>query len=190
MLPMSPRILLTSFDVWEPHQRSNASDDLLELLGDRLPPQTHCLRRIPVDFQQAPAMVLDQMATLRPDLILCCGMAESRTVLTVESNGKFQSDVRQTAIALPALIQNLRATEISHDAGNFVCNYLYYTLLKQIQDQHLPSQCLFVHVPILTDRNQAAIGNDFVELLQTLHQQALNRRIAQSVFASGPFTAL
>lgn len=168
-----PRILLTSFDVWEPHQRSNASDDLLELMGDRLPSETHMLRRIPVDFQRAPAMVLAKMAEVQPDVVVCCGMAESRTVLTVESNGKCQQDVRQTAIALPTLIQVLQATEISHDAGDFVCNHLYYTVLKQIQEQRLPSQCLFVHVPILTATNQQIISDDFAALLHILRQRCL-----------------
>jgi pyroglutamyl-peptidase len=166
-----PRILLTSFDVWEPHQRSNASDDLLELIGDRVPPETHMLRRLPVDFQRAPALVLAKMAEIQPDVVVCCGMAESRTVLTVESNGKGQGDVRYSAIALPALLQTLRATEISQDAGDFVCNHLYYTVLKSIQERPLPSQCLFVHVPILTAHNQAVITDDFATLLQILHQQ-------------------
>lgn len=140
-------------------------------MGDRLPPETYTLRRIPVDFQQAPAMVLAKMAEIQPDLVICCGMAESRTVLTVESNGTCQGDVQQTAIALPALVQTLQATTISHDAGDFVCNHLYYTVLKQIQEQQLPSQCLFVHVPILTTANQEIIGKDFAALLHTLRNR-------------------
>jgi pyroglutamyl-peptidase len=177
---VSPRWLLTSFDIWQPHQRSNASDDLLELVlaefeqrplggvGDRPAPQIHTLRKLPVDFDQAPAAVLAQVTALQPELIVCCGMAESRSALTVESNGKFQSDIRFTAIALPALVQSLRHTHISHDAGDFVCNHLYYRLLQHIAEQQLPSRGLFLHVPVLTAENQAKVVEDAIALLTRL----------------------
>ncbi len=169
---MSNRLLITSFDIWEAHHISNASDDLLAMMGDRLPPETHVLRKLPVDFQVAPAAVIAAMATLQPDIVLCCGMAESRTTLTLEANGKCQEDVRPTAIALSQLLPQLPHTHISHDAGNFVCNHLYYTILQHIHQQRLASHCLFLHVPLLTAARQASIVSDFATLLQCLHHYA------------------
>ncbi|BAU11277.1 peptidase C15 pyroglutamyl peptidase I [Leptolyngbya sp. NIES-3755] len=88
-------------------------------------------------------------------------MAESRQKLSLESNGKFQSEILRSGFDLNQLMESTTTTEISHDAGNFVCNYLYYQVLK-----HCDQQCLFVHVPVLTSENQAAIVQDFLSILE------------------------
>lgn len=167
---MTATFLITSFDTWLPHQRSNASDDLLtELLNENaLPKDSHLLRKLPVDFQQAPALVIDQMNQVQPDFILCCGMAETRQQLTVELNGKGSPGILQTAIDLEALIENLAVTAISQDAGQFVCNHLYYSILHYINDQLLNSKALFIHVPPLNPANLSAIKTDFVRMIDRL----------------------
>ena len=167
---MSKSILLTSFTTWQPHQRSNSSDDLLEIVSRQnpYPQQLHFLRQIPVDFDLAPAQLLAKVDALQPDIILCCGMAESRTLLTVESNGKHGDEVLTTPLKLESLIAALPTTAISHDAGQFVCNWLYYSLLKYSRAQKLQSHCLFVHVPILTPQNIELVVPDFLTMMQRL----------------------
>ena len=178
---MPQQILLTSFDVWEPHHVSNASDDLLIAIGqdallDELEPSLTLLRKLPVDFERAPQQVLAEINTLQPDLILCCGMAESRKKLTLESNGKHEADVLWTTIDLDRLVENLAMTNVSHDAGNFVCNHLYYSVLKQIQSHQLSCQCLFIHVPVLNESNRRSILQDFLTISQRLSSQPSNDR--------------
>jgi pyroglutamyl-peptidase len=159
-----PTTLITTFQTWLPHQVSNSSDDLVAhlLATDRLPPDSHLLRHLPVDFHVAPRQVLAKIAELQPQRVVCCGMAETRSRLSVESNGVFQSDRRFTTVDLPQLLKPTTDTVISHDAGRFVCNYLYYQVLRYLPA--LPT--IFVHVPLFTDDRAEAIANDFLTLLQ------------------------
>lgn len=167
---MRPTLLLTSFDTWQTHQQSNASDDLLAavLATNPAAEQLHFLRKLPVDFQLAPAQLLQHFQALQPDVVVCCGMAEARSQLTVESNGKHNEDIRYTSLDLEHLTTALSITQISHDAGDYVCNWLYYSVLKYIQEQRAKSHCLFVHVPVLHESNFQPIFQDFSLLVQSL----------------------
>ena len=167
---MPKSILLTSFTTWQPHQRSNSSDDLLEIISHQTPDSQplHFLRHIPVDFDLAPAQLLAKVDALQPDIVLCCGMSESRSLLTVESNGKSGDEMITTPLDLATLTVDLPTTAISHDAGQFVCNWLYYSLLKHRAEQKLKSHCLFVHVPVLTPQNRELVASDFLVMMQRL----------------------
>ena len=174
---MPKQLLLTSFDIWEPHHVSNASDDLLAAMEQQrllacIEAKIKLLRKVPVDFVLAPQQVIAESDALKPDLILCCGMAESRTVLTLESNGKHQLDhqldILWTTIDIDSLVEKMVLSKVSHDAGAFVCNHLYYSVLKHIESHQLRCQCLFVHVPVLNETNLSLILKDFHTLLQML----------------------
>jgi len=161
------QLLLTSFTTWLPHQKSNAADDLLlELMQTPLPPTVHFLRQLPVDFVLAPQQAIAQIQQLQPNCVICCGMAESRTRLSVESRAVSGDRVLHTCFDLPQLVAELPMTEISHDAGRFVCNTTYYKVLEHLQDS--PGRGLFVHVPILTAINREAIVRDFQQLLMRI----------------------
>lgn len=161
------RLLLTSFTTWLPHQKSNSSDDLLaELLQRNGSIDLHLLRQLPVDFVLAPQQTIAHIQKLRPQIVVCCGMAESRSKLTVESQALQGDRVLKTRFNLLKLITELSMTEIGHDAGRFVCNATYFAILEHLQDS--PCLGLFVHVPILTEVNYKAIVSDFEMLLQRL----------------------
>lgn len=172
------RILFTSFETWMPHQQSNASDDLLSavLERDRFPKQ-HYLRKIPVDFELAPRIAIAKIAELQPDITICCGMAEMRQRLSIESNGKFQREVLRSRFNLEKLIDGTIATEISHDAGDFVCNHLYYSVLKYFDIHQRDQHCLFVHVPILTAQNLSGVVDDFSIIVDRTVQAVIQIRI-------------
>ena len=160
-------ILLTSFQTWVPHQVSNSSDDLLariqeETLGDR---KLIFLRNLPVDTEKASQKAIAFLQQTPCDRVICCGMAESRQVLTVESNARRGKECLKTAIDLPHLISQLNTTQISHDAGQFVCEGLYFEILNYLQSSQSSGLGLFVHVPILTKDNEKAILEDFKNLL-------------------------
>ncbi|MBD1806370.1 peptidase C15 [Microcoleus sp. FACHB-SPT15] len=168
---MNGKILLTSFQTWLPHQRSNASDDLLEEIAqlNSLSPSLTLLRQLPVDVPQSSRIVIDKIEELQPDVIICCGMAECRTKLTVESCATCNNDLLKTSVSLEKLVAELASTEISHDAGKFVCEGLYYEVLSYLRcrrrcyrtSHNLNTCCIFVHVPVLTPENLPAIVADF-----------------------------
>ena len=162
------KILLTSFTIWKAHHTSNSSDDLLEILSRTHPFPMHYLRKLPVDFRLAPQQVLARFRELHPDLIILCGMAEERDKLQVESRAVVGDEVIVTGVDLEALTGGLAITEISHDAGRFVCNELYYRMLEYHRDEGLAQPCVFVHVPRLTDANRGSILEDFRTIIQRL----------------------
>jgi pyroglutamyl-peptidase len=164
------KILLTSFQTWLPHQKSNSSDDLLEEVTkiDSLSHSLTCLRHLPVDISQASDRAIIKINELQPDIIICCGMAESRRQLSVESNARKGDTVLNTPLDLDIILDGSVGTAISHDAGKFVCEGLYYSVLNHLHKNELKKHGLFVHVPILTRNNVAGIMADFELIMQRL----------------------
>lgn len=167
---MTPKILLTSFDTWLSHHQSNASDDLLKIISHNPNfSKAIFLRKLPVNFDLAPAKLIEKLKQTTPDILVCCGMAESRTKLTVESRATNENKVLLTSVNLEKLVASLPFTEISHEAGKFVCEALYYSALNQLKN-HPSTQCIFVHVPVLTKENTGPIIADFLTLLHRLQK--------------------
>ena len=63
-------------------------------------------------------------------------------------------------VDLSDLNQKLNVTEISHDAGKFVCEGLYYQLLNYLQLNRKSTDGIFIHVPRLEGRNIDLILRD------------------------------
>ncbi|MBD2005914.1 MULTISPECIES: peptidase C15 [Cyanophyceae] len=166
---MSKIILLTSFDTWLPHQKSNSSDDLLlEVASELSPLSLNFLRQLPVDVAQASDRVIAKINELQPDVVICCGMAEGRTQLSVESCANCGDNRLLTPVNLEKILAGCAATDISHDAGNFVCEGLYYSVLEYLQERQLNSRCVFVHVPVLTPENLSGIVADFLVVIKSM----------------------
>jgi len=130
-------ILLTSFAPWLCHHRSNSSDDLLVSIQDNYAKKLLFLRQLPVNTH----------------------MAESRYRLSLESQARSSTKKLLTSIPLPDLIKNLDYSYISDNAGQFVCEELYFQVLKY------HPRALFVHVPLLTDKNFTIIQRDFQKII-------------------------
>lgn len=143
--------------------------------SDQLPQHTIWLSQLPVNFKIAPIRVLNAMYLLYPRAIICCGMAESRAYLSLEQQAKGPLHNLQTLFDLPHLLAETQLTKISDDAGSYVCNTLYYQVLKTIQDNSLAIPCLFIHVPSFksSDRSHkesisALIQADMVAVLNKI----------------------
>jgi pyroglutamyl-peptidase len=166
---MAKKILLTSFQTWLPHQVSNSSDDLLTKIQEQeFAAVLTFLRRLPVDVALASSKAIAIIQTLQPDVVICCGMAESRNLLTIESNAIWNQEQFYTSINLELLISKLFHTTISHDAGKFVCEGLYYYILKYLKQFYPQSHCLFVHVPLLSEDNLTKVLTDFQLIIREI----------------------
>jgi pyroglutamyl-peptidase len=171
---MNKTILLTSFQPWLAHHQSNSSDDLLELLRVKIPRQEvngyrlEWLRHLPVDGEIASQLAIDAIATIKPQFVVCCGMAESYQHLTIESQASCENVYLKTTVNLTDIICGLTATKIGHDAGKFVCEALYFRVLSHVNSYHTPPHCIFIHVPTLTDRNQPELIADFDRIITNL----------------------
>ena len=171
---VSNSILITSFSTWKSHHTTNSSDDLLHLLLEKELDSFHHLRSIPVDFELAPRHVLARFDELRPKVLICCGMAEERSKLHIESSAVLDEQLLQTVVDLEELTADLPMTEISHDAGRFVCNTLYYKTLEHLSSQEEDHHCIFVHVPVLTEENRDQLLADFISIIERLNNALSN----------------
>jgi pyroglutamyl-peptidase len=162
---MSKTILITSFSTWKSSQPNNSADQLLaEVLRIYpLSPNVYFLRQLPVNTPVAKEMAIAQITKLKPQIMLCCGMAETRTKLSLEAQAVVRNHTLYTSMPLKKLLEGLTHTEVSHDAGRFVCNSFYYSMLDYLGD--LQQICLFIHVPILTTINRSQILIDFCKIL-------------------------
>ncbi|HLO86277.1 MAG TPA: peptidase C15 [Nostocaceae cyanobacterium] len=172
---MTKKILLTSFTTWRSHQKSNSSDDLLSEVAKSVQANSAAtsqsltfLRQLPVDIHLASSYAIEQIDRLNPDFIICCGMAEKRPILTLESNASLNNHLIETWVNVDKLTAGLKETNISHDAGKFVCEGLYYSTLKYLRDRNLRSSCVFVHVPIINPTNSDTIKTNFLEIVHRL----------------------
>ena len=172
-------ILITSFQTWRSHQISNSSDDLIAALvkSKQLPTDTVWLRQVPVNFQLASIRVISEMQQRQPRAVICCGMAESRACLSIESQAKGISrnalNVLQTSANTADLIADTQLSEISNDAGSYVCNQLYYDVLNYIQASHQPAIGIFIHVPTLSKENLSFILSDFTNIVEKIRKQSI-----------------
>ncbi|EDX85503.1 pyrrolidone-carboxylate peptidase superfamily [Synechococcus sp. PCC 7335] len=170
----SADLLITSFVPWLAHQKSNSSDDLIAALQsqNKLPTKSVWLRHVPVCFDSAPELVIAELRRLRPRAIICCGMAERRTCLTIEKQAERKQakgrQTLQTPVNVQHLLKETSQSEVSYDAGQYVCNHLYYQVLVTIDEFQLATAAIFVHVPILTDENKFAMLEDFFKISSAL----------------------
>ncbi len=167
---MKKRILLTSFDTWLKDQQSNSSDDLLLEVTklELIPHDLTFLRQLPVDVRLASTQVMEKIKAIQPDYIICCGMAASRTQLSVEAVASCGESILQTEVDLEKLVVGAEKIQISHDCGKFVCEGLYYSVLDYLNQNQLTARCIFVHVPVLNQENLMGILADFVLIINKL----------------------
>ena len=167
---MKIKVLLTSFDIWKTEHKSNSSDDLLGLISaqELADYSLSFIRKLPVNSEVAPQIVISKIVEFQPDVVVCCGMAEKREILTIESQASCGEKVMKTSVDLSRLVVGLDGTEISNDAGKFVCEDLYYSVLKYLDKGCFKSKCIFVHVPILTAVNRDLILGDFLKILSKI----------------------
>jgi pyroglutamyl-peptidase len=136
-----------------------------------LAPSLAVLRQLPVNAPVARSLTVYKFEQLRPRLLVCCGMAESRRQLSLETQAVQGESILQTGLDLEGLAAGLNragfAIELSQDAGRFVCNSLYHAMLNYLK-RYPDYQTLFVHVPLLRAGNREQIVTAFRALLQAL----------------------
>jgi len=169
---MAQRLLFTSFTTWKSEQISNSSDDLLGamLVAGMVSPD-QVVRLLPVDFEESPRRAIAHFNSIQPDGIVCMGMAETRDRLNLERQAVWEEQVMQSRLPLETWLEGLRMTDVSDDAGQFVCNRTYHALLHHVQQRHPEKFALFIHVPVLTEDNRAAILQDIQVIMNRLRDR-------------------
>ncbi len=170
---MPTRILVSGFEPFG-GEAVNPSQDAVEALGRMALPGI-ALRTIvlPTRFEASLARLDDALAEWPADVVLAVGLAGGRSGLTMErvainlddaripDNGGAQPVDRPVVEGAPAayfanvpvkaMVAAIRAAgldaSVSHSAGTFVCNHVFFGLRHRAETTHRGLRCGFVHVP-------------------------------------------
>ena len=130
------KVLYTAFN-----GKNNSSKLLLDkIIGDKL--------YLKNSFITSVNSLIDKISDY--DLVISFGQAPlKKGVLKIELIGRGQ-DYYQTDYNyhnLEALLKKYYDVKVSCDAGNYLCNNLYYHGLKYISDNQIKTKMIFIHIP-------------------------------------------
>lgn len=87
------------------------------------------------------------------DVIISFGQAKlEKNTIRIEKAGKCDNSIIETDynfLNLKKQLEKLFDVEISCDAGNYLCNNIYYNGLKIIKENNLKCKMLFIHIPMI-----------------------------------------
>ncbi|MBO4361030.1 MAG: pyroglutamyl-peptidase I [Eubacteriaceae bacterium] len=174
------RILVTCF---EPFGGENTNSSMTAT-QDLSAPEGWEMHRVvlPVLFSVAASRVMEEAGRLRPDVILLTGQAGSRSYVSVEAmarnvrnaaipdNGGYMpvnekiavngAEACATGIDAEELVERMRKrginARLSTDAGSFVCNDVYYSVLKYLRGTG--ADIVFIHLPYVLEEAQHPSG--------------------------------
>jgi len=160
-----PVILLTGFEPFGGY-RLNSSWEAARIAGSR-PGADVVVARLPVDYVRAAQALTALLERHRPDVCLLTGLAHG-TRLRIERVAR-----RPRALAGPASPGRLHGVwpvaeigmalrlaklpfKVSDNAGRYICNGTYWSLLDFRMKNGWPRHAVFLHVPPLSGRFSAA----------------------------------
>lgn len=179
---MSKTILLTGFEPFGGESVNPSWEAVRRLDGETLAGAAVAARRLPCVFGEALAVLREEMAALRPALIVAVGQAGGRPELSLERVAINVDDARIadnagrrpidrpvvpggpaayfSTLPIKAQAAALRAAGIpaavSQSAGTFVCNHVFYGLMHALAGT--PARGGFIHIPYLPEQAAAHPG--------------------------------
>jgi pyroglutamyl-peptidase len=141
---------------------------------------------LPVAYARTAEALRSAVRTAEPDVVICFGQADGRTGISVErfahnldsaepvDNDGVSSGAEidpagpvaySSTLPVAAIVAALRADGIpaaeSRDAGGFLCNHVFYVLMRMLEEERPGATAGFVHVPLLPeqalDKNAASM---------------------------------
>ena len=103
------------------------------------------------------------------DLIISFGQAPlNKNVIKIETTGK-NNDFYKTNYDYINLKNKLDVKYnviISNDAGNYLCNNIYYNGLKYIKENELKSKMIFIHIPKINNIENVSLLSSIFNNMQ------------------------
>jgi pyroglutamyl-peptidase len=175
------KILLSGFDPFA-DMAINSSQAIVQQLekhwkhGKQVQLTTEIL---PTVYDAAEERIRSLIREIRPDIILCLGVAEDRSEINLEHRalncdnetapdnagdvrlGQQIADGPSSYMSTLPLEEMRNALErdgipvaLSDSAGTYVCNHVFYTALHEVERLNLVAKCGFVHVPVMDERHR------------------------------------
>lgn len=183
------KILVTGFDPFG-GETVNPAWEAVSRLPDEICGAEISKLMLPTAFGRAGSVLREAIERLRPEAVVCVGLAGGRTAITPErvainlmdctipdNDGNQPSDEPICAAGADAYFTNLpikhiveaiRAdgipAELSNTAGCYVCNYIMYTLMHLIHTDYGAMLGGFIHVPYSPGQAAARRGGASMEI--------------------------
>jgi pyroglutamyl-peptidase len=156
----------------------NPSQMLVEALESSPPAGVELATAVlPVAYARGADVLRGAVRAAAPDVVICFGQADGRPAISVErfahnldsaepvDNDGVTSDAEidpngpvayASTLPVTAIVDALRADGIpafeSRDAGGFLCNHVFYALMRVLEEEHPNTLGGFVHVPLLPEQ--------------------------------------
>ena len=172
------KILLTGFEPFGGSLVNPSAEVVRALAGHQIGNVDLHTILLPVTCDGGPAMLLQAIESVEPDIVLCLGQAGGRRTLSLErvainlldfsmpdNAGKNMTDEPIIAdgpaayfatlpvrLLLTAIRKAGVPAELSLTAGAYLCNQVLYTALHHVAVNALPIRVGFMHVPSLPEQ--------------------------------------
>jgi pyroglutamyl-peptidase len=156
----------------------NPSQLLVEALEASPPPDVVLSTAVlPVAYARAAEVLRGAVRAAAPDVVICFGQADGRPGVSIErfahnldsaepvDNDGVTSDAEidpngpvayRATLPVAEIVAALRADGIpaaeSRDAGGFLCNHVFYVLMRVLEEERPDARGGFVHVPLLPEQ--------------------------------------
>lgn len=174
------KLLISGFDPFG-GEKINPSYEAVKLLPDVIGEYELTKIELPTIFGRAAEIMIEKIAEIRPDAVICVGQAGGRRGITPEviginlreasiadNAGNMPKDEKIRAGAPDGIFSTLPVREmveaikaeglpayLSYSAGAFVCNDLLYSLLYEFKDTEI--KIGFIHVPFLPEQAREGV---------------------------------
>lgn len=105
------------------------------------------------DFETSVEQVSNELKKENYDFILLMGQKPVIKSLYIETTGRKDRETLITKcnyLTIKEYFDKLNyKTKISDNAGNYLCNNIYYHCLKNIKENSLETLCIFFHIPTI-----------------------------------------
>jgi len=163
-------LILTAFEPFGDNE-INSSQVVLEQIPDISGNVSIKKMLLPVLYNEAYAVLMENICGSTPDFIICMGQAGGRKSICIErialnindsrnpdNNGTIKTDsliefAGKTAYMTGLPVFKMMAgvsnknVKTSYSAGTFVCNDIFYRLLHDYSENRLDSKIGFIHLP-------------------------------------------
>jgi pyroglutamyl-peptidase len=181
---LNSNILLTGFEVFNEYP-VNSSWEVAVEAARTLPSFVHC-KRFPVDFFAAKDLLRGALDELKPSICLLMGMGNEdfiqieqlahkpdcfETTLSVQTMSGFWPWQELAAV----FEENRLPFRFSKDAGNYVCESTYWSLLEYRATRGFPTFAAFLHIPpieeiLLIDRVVKAVREAILKRIPVIEE--------------------
>ncbi|MCH4569822.1 pyroglutamyl-peptidase I [Bacillus sp. ES1-5] len=183
-------VLLTGFDPFGGESINPAWEVAKSLHEKTIGEYKIISKQVPTVFQKSISVLKEYIEELNPEMIICIGQAGGRPDITIErvainiddariadNEGNQPVDVPVveegpaaywSTLPMKAIVKRLQEegipASVSQTAGTFVCNHLFYGLMRELEKQDKKIKGGFVHIPFLPEQASNYSGQPSMSL--------------------------